>query len=85
MTIATTYAKALYAANAQAPEAGAKHLAHLRESLARRGHTKLYPQIFAEYSKLIEKDARRKEYEKVTPEAERTRTLLELYRKLITS
>ena len=76
--IETDYAKALYALN---PDKS--HLVSLRNLLKRRGHEKLLPRIFSEYKKLVLAQARRKRAAEITPEAERTRVLLELYRKLI--
>ncbi len=75
--IETDYAKALYAI-----EPDKTHLANLREVLKRRGHEKLLPRIFSEYKKLLLAEERKKSAAKVTPEAERTRILLELYRTL---
>ena len=75
--IETDYAKALYALN---PDKS--HLANLRSLLKRRGHEKLLPRIYSEYKKLVLEEHRRKQSAHVTPEAEKTRILLELYRKL---
>ncbi len=72
------YAKALYSLN---PDKS--HLVKLRTLLKRRGHEKLLPKIFAEYQKLALAEKRRERAAAITPEAERTRVLLELYRKLI--
>ena len=71
------YAKALYEASKS------DLLANLRMALKRRGNEKLLPRIFSEYKKLVLAQARRKRAAEITPEAERTRVLLELYRKLI--
>jgi hypothetical protein len=76
--IETDYAKALYSLN---PDKS--HLASLRNLLKRRGHEKLLPRIFSEYKKLVLAEERRERGREITPEAERTRILLELYRKLI--
>ena len=76
--IETDYAKALYALN---PDKS--HLAKLRALLKRRGHEKLLPRIFSEYKKLALGAERSVRAAKVTPEAEQTRVLLELYRALI--
>lgn len=76
--IETDYAKALYASNP-----GVKELANLRAMLKRRGHEKLLPRIFSEFKKLLLAKERRQRAAEITPEAERTRILLELYRKLI--
>lgn len=77
---AADYAKALDEIGA-----GKKHLKALREALRRRGHEKLLPQIFAEYQKRILRRERLAMHQKVTPHIERTRTLLELYRKLVSA
>jgi hypothetical protein len=76
--IAADYAKALYEAGGTAA-----HLRNLRAALKRRGHEKLLPQIFAEYKKLALGAGRLAKHKEVTPEKERTRILLELYKKLI--
>lgn len=76
--IETDYAKALYALN---PDKS--HLAKLKALLKRRGHEQLLPRIFSEYKKLVLAEERRKRSADSTPEAERTRVLLQLYRKLI--
>lgn len=75
MELAAQYARALY-------EAKDKSLPNLRAALKRRGHEKLLPRIYAEYKKLLTGAERRAAAAKVTPEAERTRILLELYHKL---
>jgi hypothetical protein len=75
--IESDYAKALYATNP-----GMKELSNLRAALKRRGHEKLLPRIYSEYKKLLLADQRRARAAEVTPEAERTRVLLELYRAL---
>lgn len=75
--LAKDYAQGLY-------ELGGKkeHLAGLHKVLERRGHTKILPQILAEYEKLVEHDARLKKHKEETPQQAQTRILLELYRKL---
>ncbi len=78
--IAHDYAKALFAL-----EPTKATLANLRATLARRGHTKLLPQILREYQKLVLRAERLALHKKVTPEREQTRVLLELYKKLIAS
>ena len=75
--IETDYAKALYQA-----EGKPGLLKNLRELLKRRGHEKLLPRIYSEYKKLVLAEHRRKQAATVTPAAEKTRILLELYRKL---
>jgi len=76
MELATQYARALY--TLKTPD-----LNRVREALARRGHLKLLPRIWSELQKLQLHDERARRYNSVTPEQERTRVLLELYRKLI--
>jgi hypothetical protein len=76
---ASDYAKALYETGSNP-----KHLKSLRAILARRGHEKLLPRILSEYQKLQLGAARLAKHKKVTPQSERTRVLLELYRKLTT-
>lgn len=82
MINATDYARALYAAAEEQPEKGTQLLKNLKALLLRRGHGKLLPRILTEYEKLFLREERGKRYALVTPEAERTRVLLELYRKL---
>ncbi len=74
--ISKEYAKALY-------ELKNPNFKNLIEALTRRGHIKLLPSIFAEYQKLQLHRERLDMHSKVTPERERTRILLELYKKLI--
>lgn len=83
MTSATDYAKALYQAAHEQPQMGTKLIKNLRALLERRGHVALMPRILSEYEKLATKEKRRVRYETVTPEQERTRVLLDLYRTLI--
>lgn len=75
---ASQYAKALY-------EMGGDpgHIRPLRAMLERRGQEKMLPQILREYQKLEQGAARLKKHKKITPERERLRVLLELYRALI--
>jgi len=82
MTLAGSYARALYDAVAKDSGPGAEYLKSLREALARRGHQKLFPKIFSEYRLLALKEERSKVHSVVTPQQEQTRVLLELYRKL---
>jgi len=76
--LAQNYAKALY-------ELGSKkeHVPLLRQMLARRGHLALMPSILSEYQKLALADERMALHTKDSIERRRTRTLLELYRKLV--
>jgi hypothetical protein len=83
MSTASLYAKALHLA---AKEGDAKAiLANLRDSLERRGYVKLLPSIYREYQKVLLADERSQSRKLVTPESERTRELLELYRRLVTT
>lgn len=75
--IAADYAKALYQLGDKA------NMKDLREMLARRGHEKLLPQIYAEYEKLVVAAKRLEMHKAVTPEKEQTRILVDLYKKLI--
>ncbi|MBY0293818.1 hypothetical protein K2Q08_00615 [Patescibacteria group bacterium] len=85
MKIAATYARALFDL-IEHSEGGSKkaatYLGNLDGVLKRRGHQKLLPRIFAEYQKLQLAKQRSEKQQEVTEESERTRTLLELYRKL---
>jgi F0F1-type ATP synthase delta subunit len=82
MTIAAEYAKALYDLVEKNEKEGNMYLKNLRQALERRGHIKLLPQIFSEYKKLAMGRERAELHGKITPENERTRALLELYRKM---
>ena len=83
MIIASQYARALYSLVKENPTTGKEFLAGLRAALLRRGYEKLFPKVFAEYQKLETAHARAALARAVTPERERTRTLLELYKKLV--
>lgn len=83
MTISTQYAKALYGLVEKNDKDGSKYLKNLRQALERRGHLKLLPQIFSEFQKLVTASERAELHKKITPEGEQTRTLLELYKRLI--
>lgn len=80
MTLAQQYATALQQAGGTSV-----HLAALRASLRRRGREQLLSAILSEYQKLLLKNERLAMHRRVTPEVERTRVLLELYRTLVTS
>ncbi len=83
MKLETSYARALYTAQGSGkPDVLFKNL---KSALARRGHLKLLPNIFAEYKKLHLHAARLKTFTTPTKESERTRVLLELYRKLVST
>ena len=83
MTIAASYARALHQLVSSNGSKGATYIANLRASLAKRGHLKLLPKIVSEYQKLEIAGARAARSSAVTPEKERTRMLLGLYKKLI--
>jgi hypothetical protein len=75
--LAKDYAQGLYDLGGKA-----EHMPKLKKVLERRGHTRLLPQIFAEYQKLAEHDKRMAKHKEESPEQRQTRTLLELYRTL---
>ncbi len=79
MSVHSDYAKALYALKDKATVAG------LQAALKARHHEKLLPRVYSEYQKLLLQEKRLAEHKRVTPERERTRVLLELYRTLIHS
>jgi hypothetical protein len=83
MSIAGLYAKALHLATKEGDAKNA--LKNLRASLEKRGHIKLLPAIFNEYKKLLLAEERSQARNTITPESERTRELLELYRRLVTT
>lgn len=83
MTLAHQYAKALRALIEVHPRRGKTYLKNLHAALASRGHEKLLPRIFSEYERLLLKERRGVHYRTVNPERERTKVLLELYRKLV--
>lgn len=83
MSIPAAYARALFELSEADPKEGGAYVRNLRAVLARRGHEKLMPQVFAEYQKLELARERSRMHASITPERERTRTLLELYRTLL--
>ena len=87
--IETDYAKVLYAVMLDKSDLSisgqVRLVQNLRELLKRRGHEKLLPRIYSEYKKLVLAEHRRKQAATVTPAAEKTRVLLELYKKLVAS
>jgi len=85
MTLSSDYARALRELVVAHPEKSSEYLSNLRRVLAHRGHEKLLPRILADYQALDIKEERSKRRREATPEQERTRILLELYRKLITT
>jgi len=82
MSLASSYARALFELSSKNESKGAEYLKGLKSALARRGHDKLLPKIYSEYELLALKGERSKAHSIVTPEQERTRILLELYKKL---
>lgn len=82
MNTAAYYARALFALIEEKPKKAAAYLGNLDMVLKKRGHQKLLPKIFNEYQKLQLMQERVHKQNAVTPEQERTRILLELYRKL---
>lgn len=76
--IAHDYAKALFELQSPSVE-------NLRKVLEHRGHMKLLPKIFAEYQKLQLQKERIENYKKETPESRRSRVLVQLYKKLIST
>jgi F0F1-type ATP synthase delta subunit len=84
MTLAHSYARALFDLVSARAGKESEYLKNLVEALRRRGHEQLLRRIFSEYKTLMLKEERTKAHTTVTPEAERTRVLLELYRKMIT-
>lgn len=77
--IAAKYAQAIHEAH---KNGGRGLVTRAREALLARGHGKLIPRIAKELEKLELKEARREMHERVTPESERMRVLIQLYRKL---
>ena len=84
MTTAASYAKALLEVSQENGNAKAI-IANLHAALERRGHQKLLPAIVSEYHKLELAEKRSKARNTITPESERNRTLLELYRRLVST
>lgn len=83
MQTAAQYARALHELVTAKPAEATRYLARLREVLQGRGHSKLLPRVYTEYEHLLQKAARSKLHQTVTPEQERTRQLVELYHRLI--
>ena len=83
MKIAAKYSHLLYRVAEEHPEEAAEALQALVAMLKERHLEKMLPQIYAEYQKLALGDERRALHMAHTPKRERTRVLLELYRKLI--
>lgn len=85
MTIAQSYAKALFALIEENPGKGKIYLANLRSTLKRKGHEKLLPHIFRELEHIELARERARHFKEPTQERERTRVLYELYKKLTAS
>ena len=85
MTTAESYAKALHVLVTKTPSKQNEYRKNLIEALTRRGHQKLLPRILTAYEILELRRVRAVEHAKVTPEKERNRVLLELYKKLVSS
>jgi hypothetical protein len=82
MAIATSYAKALHELVSKDTNKGGEYLVNLRTSLEARGHVKLLTKILSEYQKLDIQKSRSDRNAVVTPEKEKVRVLLGLYKKL---
>lgn len=82
MTVTSSYARALHALVKENPKKGKEYLKNLMAILARRGHQKLLRPIFSEYKKVELHDERLLQHTTITPQKERTRILLEMYRAL---
>ena len=82
MTIASSYARALHALVTENPKKGREYLKNLMAILSRRGHQKLMRPVFAEYQKIELHGERLASQSSITPQKERARVLLELYRTL---
>jgi len=85
MPTAALYAKALREAAQQDQMKAKALLGNLHSALLRRGHQKLLPAILSEYEKLELADERSKMRSTISPQSERNRMLLELYRRLVSS
>ncbi|HEY5259476.1 MAG TPA: hypothetical protein VIJ88_03095 [Candidatus Paceibacterota bacterium] len=83
MTIASSYARALYQLVASEPSKSNAYIKNLQGSLAKRGYIKLLPKIVSEYQRLEIQAERSAKYNAITPQKERVRVLLSLYKKLI--
>lgn len=85
MSIQSSYARALFELVRTDSTKASTYTKNLKESLAKRGYLKLVPAIANEYRKLEIAAERRATHSKVTPEKERVRILLGLYKKLVDS
>ncbi len=85
MDIAKQYARGIYEAQAGRANASKAFFERVQDALTERGHAKLLPRVASEYEKLLLRERRREADERVTPEGERVRVLVQLYRKLISA
>ncbi len=83
MSVASSYARALHELVAKDSAKASAYIKNLQASLAKRGSLKLLPVIASEYDKLEIAQQRRALRSSVTPEKERVRVLLSLYKKLV--
>ena len=83
MTLEQQYAQALYELVSKNPARSSEYLTGLTQTLSRKGHQKLMPRIYSQYCSILERGERSKKYAAITPESERTRILVELYRTLV--
>jgi F0F1-type ATP synthase delta subunit len=83
MTIAEQYARALFELVEKNPKEGPQYLKNLAHALERRGHCKLLPSVLSAYETITLAAHRAKLHRRITPAQERTRTLLQLYKKLV--
>ena len=85
MTLEQQYAHALHELVSKNPAKSDDYVKGLKHTLQKKGHQKLTPQIFSQYKQIIEIENRSQKYSQTTPQQERTRVLLELYRTLVAS
>jgi hypothetical protein len=83
MTLEEMYARALFGIDTE--KKPSEILRALKAALSKRGHASLLPRIFREYERLNLKQTRAQKYATLTKESERTRVLIELYKKLVNS
>ena len=85
MQLADQYAKALHELAAKNPAGFSAYVKNMRAALQKRGHEKLLPRILKAYENLDASNGRQARLRAITPQMRRTRTLVELYKKLIMS
>ena len=83
MNRAGEYARALFELVERDPSNTSAYVANLTKALKERGYEKLLSKIASEFEKIALRKERSARYRAVTPERERTRVLLELYRRLV--